>query len=381
MIETVGEKSQLGRLRDWSQEQFGLSGQFYFKSKMDFTDNVFMENNPNRDKEEVIWTVAPGGYLNFQQKTMKISASYEADLRYYTKYGDQNQQDQSLATLADLYPFENFYLRLTQSLNQRSSPGNNVASEPLDYLDHTVGATTGYTWRGWTPEFGFEDFFRNYPSPLVRRLDYDEDKFTWRLFREVTKDFKIYPAWTLGFIKYDKDSSRKTVYHEVLGGMVGKLPWKIEASASVGVNLRELSDKRHNDFHYFTTSVNLKRTFFEKTTLEAVVSRRPQEATFDDQVIFDEKLFYGGIAHLLTPKLRARANASLVNRDYEEVATVGREHGKRYDNLIKINLGADYVVRKWLTLRIEYSFNRQDSSFSEFDYTENQLSLSSTVVL
>lgn len=382
-VETFAEKTPLKMLNDernkWA-EKYALRVKPYFKAQFDITDNVFKEPDP--DKSDLLWTYTPGVTIDYQAEYGRIGVAYEAEFKYFTKFPKQNEQDQAFAAYADLYPTQQSYINVTENLAQEGATAGARFLEPINYLDNTVNITAGYKIERHTLEFSFQDFFRNYASEIHRRFDYDDDKFSGRLYWDITDKMKYYLSYSLGFIEYDEDPARSTTYHELLPvGLQGIMPGGAVVSANAGVNLRNVHSDHRNDFHYFVTSISLKKTFGEKTTAEIVLLRRPVEATFDNQTIFDEKLLYGGVSYVLAPKVRVRLGVSVANRDFEEPAVVGPLSVKRTDDSFGINLGFDYAAKKWLIWHFDYRYERRNSNISGFDYTENRLSIGTTLPL
>jgi hypothetical protein len=54
---------------------------------------------------------------------------------------------------------------------------------------------------------------------------------------------------------------------------------------------------------------------------------------------------------------------------------------KRSDDVFGFGMGFDYNVRKWLILHLDYQLSRRDSNIGTLDYTENVLSLGTTIPL
>jgi hypothetical protein len=258
-----------------------------------------------------------------------------------------------------------------------------VDLDPVNYLDNTFRVTPGYKLTdNWTLEGGFEYFYRRYNSDIYKRFAYTDEKYTARVYRNISEGAKVYLEGDLGFIEYDKEPSRAATYYNILPGIEGSLPWDITMMAELGFQRRNNHSEFHKDLAMFICSMSFRKEFNNKKTMvELSFTRRPVEATFENLTTYDEKFLYSGVRHLIVPKLRGRAGIFYANRDFEKSATVGNVTVKRDDDEFGVNAGMDYAARKWLIIHADYNFERRNSNISAFDYTENKATIGFTMPL
>ena len=344
---------------------------------MEFTDNVFRE--PGKDKEDVLWKFTPGLSATYLNDLGKIGVSYEADFKYFTKYGDpNNDQDQSFGAVADLYPIENMYVHVTEQLTQKGSRGGAIDLEPVNYLDNTVSVTTGYKMGRWTPEVGYRNFIRDFKQSF-NGYDYGENVLTVRLYQDIVKDIRTNITSHFGSINYDNDPTKKATYYELRTGIEGTLMFNVYARADVGFHHRKRFNNNRQNFNAVVSTISLRRNFGAKTTVEAGFVRRPVETAFANETFYDDKFFYVSAKHKITPKLRGRVTYRLGRKDYQGYTTLGTARADRSDDSYSVNVGADYAARSWMILHLDYNWERRESNFSTFDYTENRVSLGVTM--
>jgi len=383
-IEDLAKESGLQGLRQQALQNYGILINPYFKAAFDFTSNVFKA--PNERREDVLWTFTPGVNATYTQEYGQVGLSYEANFRYFTKHGDQNEQDQSFSAFADIHPMENLTLRASEEMVQMGATAGAPGVEPLNFLDNTVNAGMLYQWGELTGEFNYQNFVREYAGDLFDRFSYSENQYTLRSHYQINEDMKATFGYILGFVNYDEDvnggnvyHSRDATYNEFPVGVEGVLPWgDIFYAGTVSIYLRHQEAKGLNDFWAFMGQALLRKQI-GCTSLEAGFLRRPVEATFDVVPIYDEKMFYINAVQQLRKNLRARMDISFSNRDYEDIGTVGNVVAKRDDNVFSYGLGIDYAARKWLIMNLDYRVERRNSNISDFDYTENRLTLGMTI--
>lgn len=376
-IECSLKSSGLQNLRAQALRKYGLLINPYFKSSFDYTSNVFKA--PEKRHEATIWKFTPGVNMTHTSKYAQVGVSYEADFNYFTKFGSQNEQDQRFSAFADIHPTDNLTITASEEFVQEGATAGDAANEPLNFFDNTVRAGISYKWGSLTGELGYQNFSREYAGDIFDRYSYIENKYNFLSHYQINECTKVYSGYELGFIDYDESGFRNATTHEFPVGVQGMLIGDVAYSGRVGVHIRNQEAENFNDWWGFVGNLALRKKLTEKTTAEIGFMRRPVEATFDVVPIYDEKMFYGNATYQLKPNVRGRTRISYSNRDFEDLATVGNVVAKRDDDVFGIGVGVDYAARKWLIFNIDYSFERRNSNISDFDMTENRLSLGMTL--
>ncbi len=368
----------------------------FFKFGYDLTSNVFKAPDDGSDHTDSIWSFTPGFQWLHQNPYGVVGGAYEATFRYFSQFHDQNETDQKFLIYTNLNPTEDTYIRASEKFEQLGPVSGSSAFEPVNYADNTVNVVTGYRFHeDWVVELGYENFDRDFSTVLAERYNYNEDKYDIRFYYDATEALRVYSGLRLGQVDFSKDPSRDTFYHEIPVGIEGQLPCNIDLNASVGFHHRNLEDSSRNDVTHIVTNISLQKLFNHKrTTAQIGFLRRPVESTFSTATTYDEKLWYADFKHLMTPKLRARANVYVGNRDWEERVFTGTRfvaggivfvtpptQVKRDDDVFGFGFGFDYNVRKWWIMHVDYQYSRRDSNISALDYTENVFSIRSTFPL
>lgn len=376
-----------------AMKDLGLLVKPFFKTRYTLTSNVFHAPDTDSDLTDNSFSFTPGLQVIYKTPLGVIGAAYEATFDYFLQFEKQNMQKQSFLIYANLFPSEQTYFRVSERLDDNESVAGSSAFKPIEYLDNVVNVVGGYVWGDWTFELGFENANRNFRNVVADRFDMNETKFDYRIYKVIADNLRAYSGVRVGLVDFPRISTRDTVYFEIPLGIEGTLPGGVLANMSVGVHRRNLGDVDRNDVTQVVTNISLRKRFNqERTQVELGFLRRPVESTFATATIYDEKLWYGNVKHLVTPKLRARLSAYLGNRDFEErvftgtrVVVGGRVFVlspnvvKRDDDIFGMDLGFDYHVRKWLIFHIDYQYSRRNSNISALDYTENVFSLGSTM--
>lgn len=377
-------------------EEHGLLIKPFFRFAYDLTSNVFKAPDDHSDHTDNLWNFTPGFQFLKKGQYGVLGGAYEATFRYFSQFSQQNEVDQKFLIYTNIFPTEDTYIRASEKIDQQGATAGSSAFEPVNFLDNTVNVVAGYNINDdWTMELGYENYDRDFSATVARRYSYNEDKYDYRAYYKLRENMRFYSGARIAWVDFCKDPSRDTFYVEIPLGFEGKLPYGVDARASVGFHHRNLEDSDRNDLTHVVTNISLAKVFnHERTAVELGFLRRPVESSFSTATTYDEKMWYGSLKHLMTAKLRARINLYVGNRDFEERVFTGTRfvaggrvfvsppnQVKRNDEVFGFGFGFDYNVRKWLVLHLDYQYSRRDSNISALDYTENVLSLRSTIPL
>ena len=395
-IEQLVIDSGLPDLKKRVYEEKKLLIKPFLKTRYTLTDNVFKAPDTDSDHTDNLWSFIPGFQWVYKSSLGVIGGAYEAAFNYFSQFSQQNQQDQKFLVYANLFPTEKTYIRASERMVQEGSVAGSSAFEPIDFLDNEATVVAGYIANEkWTFELGYQNFDRDFSNSVAERYNYNEDKWDYRAYYQLTKLVRVYSGARIAWVDFSRDGSRDTFYHEIPIGVEGKLPYGLTLLGSVGFHHRNLEDSSRNDLTHVVTNISLaKKMNYNRTAVHGGFLRRPVESSFSTATTYDEKLWYASLKHLLTPRLRGRLDVYVGNRDFEERVFTGTrliiggavfvtppDQVKRDDDVFGFTMGFDYNVRKWLVTHIDYQYSRRDSNISALDYTENVFSLGTTMPL
>jgi len=384
-VESMLRGTGLQKLRTQALKNFGLVVNPYFKWSADFTSNVFRE--PRVRSEDVIWKFTPGVNMTYTNEYGQLGLSYEADFNYFTKYSEQNEQDQAFSAYAEIHPIDGMRINVSEELRQQGATAGDYSLEPLNFTDNTVTTSAAYDISEViTGEIGWQNFSREYAGDIFDRYSYIENKLTFRGYYQFNEDTRLHSGYEFGLVDYDEGNNSPgqwyamdASYHEFPVGIETKLPFDVYAAGKVGAYFRTQDAAELNDFWAFVGSASLKKQITQKTATEVGFLRRPVEATYGNIPIYDEKLWYVNTTHALRPNVRGRMDMSYANRDFEDVSTVGRVVSQRDDSVYSVGVGMDYALCRWMIMNLDYRYELRNSNISDFDCTENRLSLGMTI--
>jgi hypothetical protein len=373
-------------------KNYGVQIKPYVKSGYTYTSNVYTSQ---KSKSDHILSFTPGIEIMQKNEYGVVGGFYEGTLDYFAKEANQNTQDQQFSLYANIQPNDAWYLRVRENGIQEGATSGGSSFEPVNRYDNDVKTAIGYVWEDLSFEFSYENFDRDYANTPAKRYDYNEDIYDMRVYGQLGGNIKTYTGVILGDVSFGKDSTRDTFYYEFPLGLEGALPWGFHVDAEVGLHHRNLESAFRNDVTHVVADIVITKALNENKTQTALgFWRRPVESAFSTTTTYDEKMWYVSGSHLITSKLRGRMRVFFSNQDFEErVFSSGRiitggsvfvanlNQVKRTDNRAGMAIGLDYEVWDWMFLHLDYEYGRRDSNISAFDYTENIISLKSTILL
>ena len=381
-------------------EDHGVKVSPYYNQIYKLTSNVFGAPSGNNEHSENIFTFQPGVRITHQGDYGNAGINYNASLRYFGKYSTQNDQDNFFTTWINYKPNEDYYVSVSETLNQQSSTAAIASAEPTNFLDNTVVVIGGYNGEQTNYSAGYRMFDRDFSTVGAKHFNYNEDIYSLSAdhdlsaYSEYLEGFRANASVRLGHVNYSHSSTREAVWLEVPVGVSGTLPMDVKLNATLGVYGRNQANSNRTDTTMVTTNVSLSKVFNNKTKVAASFRRYPQEATLGGSAISDNKSWDFDVKHLLNQKVRLRGNLSVTNMDIEQSVFTGQRafvggflivippnRVKPDSDTLALNLGTDIKVSETTRLHLDYNLIRRDSNISALDMVENSLTLRASVAV
>jgi len=406
----------LADLRESWKKEKGLKVNPYLKSGFDWASNIFkasdqsFQANPagtngvSTKHSDTVWSIRPGINMDYQGDRFRVGGAYEAAFKYFNRFSEQNTQDQHFMTYAHLQPTEATYVKIREDFKQTGLTSGSPAFEPTNVRDNTVDLTMGLkNERGQALEFLYQNYMHDFQETLAKRYSYTENRYGLRGYQPLMAQIEIFTGADVGTVHFGDFSSRNTVYWEVPVGLRGRFFWGWQGVAYAALHHRNLGSSSQNDRTMVTSKVAVGRRFdflgeYDKlsnpTAVELGFVRRPVEGTFATATTYDEKMFYGALKHLFTKKTRGRFSLYAGNQDYEDrvftgsrvvvggaVFSTSPNQVKRSDDLVGLTVGVDYDLGAHLKLHMDYNYSRRESNVNGIDFTDNTISVHTTIPL
>lgn len=355
----------------------------YFKSRMDYNSNVFYEPEAPKTRDEVIWVYTPGVSVNIpfgEENRYRVGAVYEARFNEFTKYGEHDDIGQTLGAVGNFKLTDDLTANVTEEFVQDSARPGTRSAKHVEYMDQIVTPSLIYNWRNWSLEGEYRNAIRDFESAIYRAFSYANNAFTTRALRDLTPKVRGLFEYTFSHYDYAADETRVGHYNQFKAGVKGALSERSEVIARGGY--QERGYRAHDtQFDVPVFDFLLKHKLTEKAQLDLFFQRSLQESQFTNNRAYDEKLGQLSASYLFNDKLRGRLGSSLAQHKFQNEATTGAVQVKRRDLVGSLLVGLDYAFRPWLVTNLDYRYERSNSNNSNFDYTNNVLSVGMTMPL
>ncbi|GEM_PF-5693534 len=385
-LDTVEDVAHKLWLQDFTQQVLqgtDVKIKPYLKGGLEYDSNVFYEPEAPKTRDEVLWLWTPGVSINYpfgENNRYRIGAVYEARVTDFTKYDSHDDVGQSLGAVGNFKLRDDLFFNVTEEFVKDAARAGTRSAKRVEYVDQIVTPNIVYNWRNWTVEGEYKNAIRDFQNTIYQIFSYDNNALTTRLLRDIAPNFRWLAEYTFSFYEYHSDATRTGHLNDIKTGFKGQLSERTDILARIGY--QERSYRQHDtNYDILAGDFRLRHRLTKRTNLDFYGHRTTQESQFTNNRAMDEKLIQGSANYLFNEKLRGRVGAWLARRDFDNVSTIGAVQILRRDLVGSTFVGFDYAFRPWLITNLDYRYERSNSNNSNFDYTNNVVSLGMTMPL
>lgn len=348
------------------------------KTKVEYDSNILLEDRDVR--EDVIFSVRTGVVLELPINKHQVVVGYEADIQAFSKerHHQQNDQNQNFFTLADLQ-FPSWYVNVLERFSETSSRSGTTFTGRIPRYEQEIYPKIGYRFGRFIFETGFRHFVRDFRRQVDDLYDFQEVEWTNTLYYDLFARLKLLLDYQIAQIDYDDSYFRNGTFHQARIGVVGELYPNVLLKAAIGPHFRNYETSSKPDFYSWVANMQIEYQIREKIKLKAGFERLPLEATFLDVNAYVRHQFSTGVEYQIHPQWKTFSDLKLYRDNYQERVTYNSRTGFRRDNQASVDLGVLYQAREWLHFELMYEYLRRNSNFSSLDYTDNRVSLTSSL--
>lgn len=339
--------------------------------KGEYQSNVFQ--TATNEQDDFLATLVPGVGLELPVGRHRFTGGYRAE---FLKFVQRSNQDTThhIAGLGMNLDFPvGLLVKLENQFKKTSEPPASDLTGRLESLQNNLASSL---------EYRLAD---RYSVGLSHSLDYtdfkeQENEFLDRFENRfgLTGYYRIFPKtsllldYTHGRIDYINNTERNATSHSIQTGVRGELTAKLQTLFKIGWQIRQSEESGRGNFTGLVTSGTWNYEMTNRTTWTLLTERRLIESSFANNDFFEALVGSLGVNHVFNPRLTLRAKASAGLNEYTRKATVGTKTDDRDDFLFGVGAGFNYNFRRWLSISIDYLYNRRDSNFNDFDYKDHR---------
>ncbi|GAG29200.1 unnamed protein product, partial [marine sediment metagenome] len=181
-------------------------------------------------------------------------------------------------------------------------------------------------------------------------------------------------------IDYDKeDQSTSPISDSEEQRYYVGLDWEITAKSrgrvKLGRNTKEFDDSVLGKDREYLVELQLSHQLTPKTTVDVNGFRRPVETSISEtaySLIYQLKAV---LTHQFTHKISGGLDCGYKYEKFKGDLTYGGETKERRDDLFSVTPSLSYQIKRWLSTRLDYIYEKRDSNFSDFSYSTHTVSV------
>lgn len=402
-----GYTSQLENAGTISGEMFKRGGEYYhaFLSVAElYSDNIYNADS-NKESDLVtritpgIWVMVPGGKERLPEtatasvtpggvvigslgsdsfRRLKAYAFYSPEFEIFASNTDQNTQSH-LAEGSFEYKFSGgLSLGIVEqfrfSHDARGTGITSITTELDKYMTNLLRLFAAYDMSSkLRMEVNYSDFFVDYDADRNAFRDRNDSTVSGALFFILSSKTSLFGEYEYLKISYDRGSWLDGEEKHFFGGLRWRITDKSSGMIKGGWGVKNFDQAGIDEENILIFQAQVAHNFTGRTGVVVSAVRRTHESnlsTSNYSVAENLRIAY---AQKIRDKIRVTLGASYTRDNYNGLFTTGTVSKEREDDLFDVTAGLGYAFRKWLTAGLEYRHSRRDSSFSEFEYTTNEV--------
>ena len=344
--------------------------------KEEYESNV--SQSATDEQDDFLTIIIPGLALELPVGRHRFIGGYRAEFLNFADLSDQDTTHH-IATLGMSLDFPGGLLvKLDDQFKKTSEPpASSDLTGRVESLQNSLASSV---------EYSLTDRYSIGLNHSLNYVDFEEEvnEFLNRFENRIglTGFYRIFPKtallldYTYGRIDHINNAERDSNSHFIQMGLRGKVTAKLGTLFKIGWQIRESEEPDRRDFSGLVTSGTWTFQMTSRTTWTLLTERRLVESSFANNDFFKSLVGTLGLAHAFGPKISLKADVTVGLNDYPRKATVGTKTDERQDFLLGVGVGVTYTFRRWLSVALDYSFNRRDSNFGLFDFDDHRSSIS-----
>ncbi len=340
----------------------------------EYDDNLF--RTPNNKSSDYINHIIPGIAVEATPGNHILRADFRADILQYVNNTDQNTQ-RYYANLSTLFNFARTQLRLRETFAHTDTPPNSEVAQPVERNENylTGGLDYGLT-NLWGIGFDFTWGYINYLTPGYEFISENGYTYATNIFYRITAKTRVFAEFDFVQDVFFNDRTRDDYRYRGLLGVRGDLTERLSLTAKGGYEYLEYYQSNlYPNQNNFVIGLEASYRPLERLQIGLVIIRSVQASTFENNADYGSFSTTLVATYAFTPKILILPRAAFGVDNYK-VATLNPDNGsveKRLDYLYGAGIGIRYQPLKWLGLEASYQYERRNSNFNEFDYTDNRV--------
>lgn len=332
--------------------------------------NIYLlEEDPVSD---YLLILSPGLNAELLWRSHELRGFYRADIYRHRRQDDQNRVHHLAEASASLW-FSDLGVRAENRFSRTSSLWETEFFERLFRRDNTATLTIIGDFNRVQIEAGYLNFSRRFEPAEYRRADRTEHQALLTGYYRVGPKTRALLRYVYDSIEYRTARERDGHFHEIQGGLRGRIMPRVSGVARFGWQERRYDREGLDDYRGLVGFVSLEHRLGEKTDFEFGWERTPRES------------IYGGNSHFLlnrawltwnqglARKFSLRTGLTYFHHQYPSREEIEGERFRRRDVTWQAGSRLQYQVQRWLEASIAYYYRDRESNVGGLDYEDHRV--------
>jgi hypothetical protein len=327
-------------------------------------------------------TTAPGG-MAFGRRGMESGRGLQAYLSYTPKfefYAD-NSDENTVTHLAKGLLAWRMRSGLTLEVIDQYTVGyqdydKGVSASRDEYASNLAGFNVLYpVGSRLNLRFDYQQYHITYDAADDDDRDRADQSLSVYVMYKVLSKSSVFVQYRTIDIQYDKDAGAidDSVEQQWFAGFRWDITAKSSGSVKIGGGEKAFDDKALGTENEIVYEAVIDHYLTAKTSASLRAYRRQEETTIETTDYTLTQFVGLGLTQQMTYRIQASINLDYTSDEYQGGFVVAGDRRQRDDHRYSATFGLGYAPRRWLSLGLEYSYDKRDSNFDEFDYTANQV--------
>lgn len=344
-----------------------------------YDDNIFLLGPSKED--DVLVKVKPGLGLDYTKEGKSASLTYLAEIGRYVDFSDYDYENHYLNAAVDLQ-FPSGLSFFAGDIFRKTNDRLTYEFQPLiKRIDNTFDTKLGYEFTDrLSCRVGYDNRMIDYDAAKYSVYDRTEDFANGTVFYRIFNRVSLLAQFQYRWIDYDQEVVRfDGEGYEAFLGVTGQLTPKMVAVLKAGWQERKY-DGPGEDWDGGVFGVDIVHRVTETLMLTVGGSRDAIESAYANNNYYTQTEARVGLEKDLGTKFVLGVTGFYANNDYPEATVSGGSLSQRDDDIWGASLRVRYLIQRWLSTYLSYTYEQRDSNQDEYDYEDNRVSLGVSAV-
>ncbi|MEW6586227.1 MAG: outer membrane beta-barrel protein, partial [Nitrospirota bacterium] len=300
-----------------------------------------------------------------------------ADIERYSKYSRGNTVSHKAEGLFqyNLRGGLSFEV-LDQFLASHDAWGSGISQELDKYRSNLANFIVTYDLSDRVKlRVDYANFLVNYTASRNAFRDRDDNVISGYVYYKFKPKTALFAEYEFADIEYRNDVLSNSMEHHYYGGLQWDITAKTKGSVKAGYGVKDFRNPQIDTGDYFIMEAQMDYAFTPKTSLMLKGARKTEETNISTTNYIVSNSVELEYLQRLTAKILGDIRLYYAHDAYKGDLTFFGETKERKDRYFSGALAFQYKFREWLEMDAGYVYSLRDSSFSDFDYTNNTVFL------